>query len=80
MVQIIEHRADTLEDFVVEEEAASNRPVTVGCCCARCAASHACTGVPDSVKGSARGVVRGQRVAAPPYKLHSLIGGHEAVV
>jgi hypothetical protein len=33
-VQIVEHRADTLEDFVVEEEAASsaprvsNRPVT----------------------------------------------------
>jgi hypothetical protein len=28
MVQIVEHRTDTLEDFVVEEEAASNHPVT----------------------------------------------------
>jgi hypothetical protein len=26
MVQIVEHRADTLEDFVVEEEAASSVP------------------------------------------------------
>jgi hypothetical protein len=26
MVQIVEHRADTLEDFVVEEEVASSAP------------------------------------------------------
>jgi hypothetical protein len=94
MVQIVEHRADTSEDFVVEEEAASSAPRVPSRPVAGATAVHAARQhtpaqasrtpsraehSPDSVKGSAWGVFRGQRVATPPSKLHGLIGGHEAV-
>jgi hypothetical protein len=47
--------------------ATSARPPRLwDCCHARRAAAHASAGVPDSVKGSAYGVVCGQRVATPP--------------
>jgi hypothetical protein len=40
MVQIVEHRADTLEDFVVEEEAASSVPRVSNLPVSRAAAMH----------------------------------------
>jgi hypothetical protein len=41
MVQIVEHRADTLEDFVVEEEAASSVPQVSNLLVSGAAAVHA---------------------------------------
>ena len=41
MVQIVEHRADTLEDFVVEEEVASSVPRVSNLPVSRAAAVHA---------------------------------------
>jgi hypothetical protein len=84
MVQIVGNRAETLENFLVEEEAASSMPwvpnrsvlgTAVGhCCWARCTAAYNCADIPDFIESCSRGVVYGQGVAAPPSKLHGLTG------
>jgi hypothetical protein len=84
MVQIIEHRGLSPEDFLMEDEAASSMPwgsnCPAWCCCyVRCAAAHACADISGSVKGCSWGVVCSQGVVTPPSVLHGLAGGHEAV-
>jgi hypothetical protein len=87
MVQIVEHRAETSTDFLVEEEVVSSTPQvpncpvpgTAACCCARCTAAYNCADIPDFVEGSSGSIVSSQGVVASPSKLHGLTGGHEAV-
>jgi hypothetical protein len=85
MVQIVEHRAETSVDFVVEEEAISStpqvsQPPCAGlCCCARCSTAYNYADIPDSVEDDAGSIVCSQGVAVSPSKLHGLVRGHEAV-
>jgi hypothetical protein len=85
MVQIVEHHAETLEDFLVEEEAASsmpwvpNHPVS-GTAVVHATQQHTTAQTSQTPSRAAPGgVVCGQGVAAPPSKLHGLTGGHEVV-
>jgi hypothetical protein len=83
MVQIIEHRVETSEDFLVEEEAASSTPrvpnrLVPGTAAVHAAQQHTTAAdIPDSIEGCSGGVVWGQGVAAPPSNLHGLTKGHE---
>jgi hypothetical protein len=84
MVQIVEHRAETLVDFLVEEEAASS---THRFPTAQCRALLLCT-LRSSIQlrrhpGLRQGQLRGRCLrpgscCATP-KLHGLTRGHEAV-
>jgi hypothetical protein len=85
MVQIIEHRAETSVDFVVEGEAASStlqvpsRPVP-GTTVVHAARQHTAAQTSRTpLRASSAGVVGGQGVVATPSKLHGLTGGHEAM-
>jgi hypothetical protein len=83
MVQIIEHRAETLVDFAMEGEAASSTPqvpsrttpVTPAVRAARQHTAHA--NVPNSIKGVSGGVVGSQGVVTTPSKLHGFTRSHE---
>jgi hypothetical protein len=85
MVQIVEHRAETSEDFLVEEEAASsmprvpNRPVP-GTAAVHATHQHTTAQTTQtSSRAAPGGIVCGQGVAVPPSKLHGLTRGHEVV-
>jgi hypothetical protein len=84
MVQIVEHRAETLVDFLVEEEAASstpqvpNRPV-LGTVAVHAAQQHTTAQTYQTPSRAAPGALSAARELLRHPKLHSLTRGHEAV-
>jgi hypothetical protein len=82
MLQIIEHRAETSGDFLVEEEAASSTPQVPNCLVPGTAAVHAArqhATAQTSRTPSRAAPGTSSRVATSPPELHGLTRGHEAV-
>jgi hypothetical protein len=85
MVQIIEHRAETLVDFAVGEKLLRphHRFPTAQCQALLQCTPHGSTRLskrPDSIEGFSGGIIGSQGVVATPSKLHGLTGGgHEAM-
>jgi hypothetical protein len=84
MVQIVEHRAETSVDFLVEEEAASSTPqvpnrLVSGIAVVHAAQPHTTAQTSQTLRGPLRGrCLRPGSCCATP-KLHGLTRGHEAV-
>jgi hypothetical protein len=78
MVQIVEHRGLSPEDFLMEEEVVSsmprgsNRP-TPGAAAVHAARQHTPAVIQGTIKGCSLGAVCSQGVAAPPSELHGLV-------
>ena len=79
MVQIVEHCVETLENFLVEEQAASSTPQVPNHPVPGTAAVHAAQTSRTPSRAAPRVLYAARKLLRHPPKLHGLTGGHEAV-
>jgi hypothetical protein len=84
MVRIVEHRAETLMDFEVEEEAASSTPLVPnhpvpGTATVHAALQHMAAQASQTLSRATPGALSADRELLRHPKLHSLTRGYEAM-